>query len=749
MKYCLLGASALASMATAPSLAQTTLLGAGVSAAPQAGVSSAEGAQSTIGAPAVANAPSDSGLQEIVVTAQKRAENLQRVPIAVTAASGVELTARGITSALQLNTVAPGLNIRTTAGTFQPSIRGIGTSSNVVENTVALYIDGVYLPQQREGLRPLDDVQQIAVLKGPQGTLFGRNATGGVIQITTLAPSHDTHGEAKAEIDNYATARGSLYLTGGLTDTLAASFSGALATQGNGWGQDYTTGHDTFRLSHAASARAKFLFEPTSRTSITLIADYLDRKEFSNDFQPYNGLPLSLPGSGPLQSKYDSYGAVDGINRFKGGGISLSIDQDLSFAKLVSITSYRRGSSFYQFANAPVPQPFFVVRAPLTPNKDVTQEVQLISPKTGPFTYVIGLFYFHNDLGADPIYRLFSGPYTPLATSVAQTETHSNEATESVAPFGQATWEFLPRTTLTFGVRYTYEKRTLEGASVRSTLVNGTVLPVIIPDKSLTIKKPTFRAALDHRFSDNVLGYVSFNTGIKSGGFNTVSPANPGYLPEKLKAYEAGLKTELLDRRLRLNLAGFYYDYTNLQVIQFVGLTQTVVNGPSARLYGLDADFDAEIAQGLRVSGGFEIEHATFTSYPGAVFSTPRPGGGAVIFPGDATGDRLPLAQKFTATTAIDYHRDLARGALDFNVTGNYNGSYFFEADNFLRQPAYVILNTSLKYTTPGGKLSFTVFGKNLFNERVITQVSTQSLGYPATYGNAPRTYGVGASYKF
>ena len=245
-----------------------------------------------------------------------------------------------------------------------------------------------------------------------------------------------------------------------------------------------------------------------------------------------------------------------------------------------------------------------------------------------------------------------------------------------------------------------------------STFVNGGSATNIIVDKSLTIRRPTFRAALDHRFSDAVLGYVSFNTGIKSGGFNTVSPANPAYLPEKLTAYEVGLKTELLDRRLRLNLAGFYYDYTNLQVIQFVGLTQTVVNGPGAKLYGLDVDFEAQIARGLRASGGIEIEHSEFTNYPGAVFSTPRPTGGALIFSGDATGDRLPLAQKFTATTAVDYHTDFDRGALDLNATANYNGAYFFEADNFLRQKAYLILNASVKWTLPGDRLSITASGR-------------------------------------
>ncbi|MDB5714138.1 MAG: hypothetical protein JWO15_1535 [Sphingomonadales bacterium] len=688
-------------------------------------------------------------LEEIVVTAQKRAENLQRVPIAVTAASGAALAAQGVTSSVQLNTIAPGLNIRTTAGSFQPSIRGIGTSSNVVENPVALYIDGVYLPQQREGLRELNDIAQIAILKGPQGTLFGRNATGGVIQITTQAPSHNFQGSAHTEIDNYGTIKLNSYVTGGLSQTIAASLSASYAHQADGWGKNLTNGHDTYKLQHDFSVRGRLLFNPGSGTTITLTGDYMDRCQLANSYQPYKGLPLSFPGTGPLGSVYDTYAGQDSFNAFRGGGVSLTVDQDLSFAKLVSISSYRKGTADYQFDNSSVPSPYFVVHSPKSPNESYTQELQLISPQGGAIDWVLGAFYFHNEASSNPILRFFSGPFTPLPTSAAQTTTYATENTESIAPFGQATWEFLPRTRLTIGARFTYEKRTLTDARQEIQRVNGATATLFFAPPSLTIKQPTFRVALDHRFGADMLGYISFNTGIKSGGFNNVSPANPAYLPEKLTAYEVGFKSELLSHRLRLNLTAFYYDYTNLQVIQFVGLTQTVVNGPGAKLFGLDLDLEAQLSDGLRASGGFEIEHSEFSNYPGAAFSTPLPTGGAQIFPGDATGNRLPLAQKFSATTAIDYHANLSRGTLDFNVTGNYNGNYYFEADNRSVQKAYVILNSSLRWTLPGEKLSFIIFGKNLFSEKVITQVPTQTLGYPATYGMAPRTYGAGATLKF
>jgi iron complex outermembrane receptor protein len=707
-------------------------------------------AQATAQAAPPSAGASENALQEIVVTAQKRVENLQRVPIAVTAASGAKLEMSGITNSLQLNTIAPGLNIRTTAGSFQPSIRGIGTSSNVVENPVALYIDGVYLPQQREGMRQLDDIAQVAVLKGPQGTLFGRNATGGVIQITTLAPSHQFSGLVKTELDNYLTTRTSAYVTGGLGERVAASFSASYAHQDRGWGKDLTTGNDTFRVKHDLSLRGKLLFQPSDRTSVTLIADYTDRAVLANSYQPYRGLPLVFAGTGPLTSVYDSYAGQDGFNKFRGGGISLTVNQDLSFAKLVSITSYRRGVADYQFDNSAVPSPYFVVHSPISPNEDYTQEIQLVSRKSDVFNWVVGAFYFHNANGSQPINRFFSGPvYAPLPTSAAETITRATETTESLAPFAQATLHLLPRTNLTVGIRYTYEKRTLDDASIASLLNNGVSTLRTIAPTSLTIRKPTFRAAIDHRLSDDVLIYASFNTGIKSGGFNIVSPANPAYLPEKLTAYEVGFKSELFDHHLRFNAAAFYYDYTNLQVIQFVGITQSVVNGPGAKLYGLDVDYELQLARGLRASGGFEIAHSEFTDYPGAVFSTPRVGGGATIVAGDATGRRLPLSQKFTATTSLDYTVRGPQGRFDFDITANYNGNYYFEADNFLRQNAYTILNASVKWTLPGDRLSFTLFGKNLFDNHVITQVSTQGLGYPATYGSAPRTYGILVQLKF
>lgn len=692
---------------------------------------------------------SEGALQDIVVTAQKRSENLQRVPIAVTAASGQDLVDRGVTNILQLNTIAPGVNMRTTTGAFQPSIRGIGTSSTVVENPVSLYIDGVYIPSQRDGSRNLADVEQIAVLKGPQGTLFGRNATGGVIQITTLTPTQETRASLGAEIDNYLTLKTRAYLAGGLADGLTASLSTSYATQGKGWGDNLTNGRETFRTDYDFGIRGKLRWAVGDDTNVTLIADYMNRRQITDSRQPYRGLPLQFPGTGPLGSVYDSYEGRQSFSAWRGGGVSLTIDHDLGFANLLSISAYRKGKANFLFDNSAVAQPFFIVRTPKSTNESYTQELQLVSPRSGPFEWMVGAFYIHDEKASDPFQRDFSGPFTPLPTSTLMNTTLAREVTESVAPFGQVSWEILPRLSLTGGIRWTYEKRSLRDASSTNLLVNGQSVTARFAPPSLTIRQATYRAAIDFQFSRNVLAYASFNTGIKSGGFNIVTPASPVYLPEELNAYEVGLKTELFGKRVRLNMAGYYYDYTNLQVIQFVGVTQTVVNGPGAKLYGLDVDLEAQLANGLRMTGGLNVAKNKFTDYKNAVFSQPRPTGGARIFSGDATGNRPPLAQGVSGTLALDYHQEVGSGSVDLNVTGNYNGDYFFEADNFLRQPDYVLLNSSLRWNLPGERISLTVFGRNLLNEKVITQAITQGLGYIAIYGNAPRTFGVGAVIKW
>lgn len=692
---------------------------------------------------------SENRLDEIVVTAQKRGQNLQSVPLAVTAVTSKQLDSAGIVSTEQLNVVAPGLNMRTVLGNFMPNIRGIGTSSFSVENPVALYIDDVYYADQRDGVRDLNDIDQVTILKGPQGTLFGRNATGGVIQITTKDPSHSFSVEAKTSIDNYATSRSSLYVTGGLGQDVAAGLSVSYAGQGRGWGHNLATGQETFKINHNISVRGKLLFEPSPDTKITLIADYLDKSDSMGlNWRPVPGTSSIFNPDVPGGSVYDNVGAVNNLNTFKSGGISAKIVKDFDFGQITSITSYRRNKYYNRWDTGGAPTRTIDL-AVMGINETATQEFQISSSQNSDFIWTAGIFLFYHKTRQKPLELNLSGPASDPFDSIVS-NTNAQERAYSAAPFVQVEYKILPRTRITLGGRWSYEKRDFSADG--TTIMDGVEEPqnILVGDgvSKVTAKKPTWRIAIDHEFDRNILGYVSYNRGFKSGGFNIFAPTNPPYSPESLDAYEIGMKNELLDGRLRLNLAAFYYNYKNVQVVQFVNQEAFVVNGPKAELYGADIDLEAQLTRGLRLTGSAKLLHANFKNFPDAASSTPLPGGGAVLGNASATGHRLPLAQKFSGNIGLDYRVDMPTGQLNFNVTNAYNGNYFFEPDNRTKQKSYNILNLSAGWTEQDEKYSVSLWVRNVLNKHVISAAVTTFWEYQVNYGNPPRTFGITLSAK-
>lgn len=723
----------------------------GMQSAADAQTTTADGASQAAPTASATDAPSagtGDQLEDIVVTAQKRTENVQSVPIAIAALTGSQLVKSGVPSTLQLNVAVPGLNTRTTAGSFLPSIRGVGTSSNNVENPVALYIDGVYIPFQREGLRSLNDIEQISVLKGPQGTLFGRNATGGVIQITTKTPSHTFAGEVGAELDNYLTLRSDAYVTGGLTDTVAASLSASYAVQGNGWGQNSTTGVDTHRIRNDWSLRGKALYQPSARTDVTLIADFQHRNETNGSYYaPYPGTTFRVPGYIRTKNVYDSTANLDGVLGLDAGGGSVTLVQDLDFAKLTSISAYRRAHATYTYdvdGTANLGQNGFSTND----TRQYSQELQLVSRQNRDFRWSTGLYYLNYQNKVDPFVRQYGGVVAPLPTSTSQQTINARELTESVSPFAQIDFSLFDKTRLTLGARETFERRHFVASNVA--IRNNGTSTATQADSSVNVKRPTWRVSLDHQFTQHVLGYVSYNRGFKSGGYNVVNPANPSYSPEKLDAYEAGLKTELLDNRVRLNGAVFYYDYSGIQLTQYSGAVAFITNAAKAKLYGIDADFQARVTGDFRLSGGISLLHANFTSFPGAAISSINPAGGIFVNIGDVSGNRIQLAQKVSGSLTATYTKKLDTGTIEVSGTESYNGDYFFEPDNFARQPAYSIVNGSVSWTSPSQKMTLSLFVRNLLDKRLIGQAgSLSTIGLFADYSYPPRLFGGSARFHF
>jgi iron complex outermembrane recepter protein len=700
---------------------------------------------------------SGGGLEEIVVTAQRRSENLQNVPVAVTAISAAQLEASGINTSQDLSLVTPGLVTPQAAGYIQPHIRGVGTTSNGpgIEMPVATYIDGVYLASAPASLMTLNSVERIEVLKGPQGTLFGRNATGGLIQVVTKDPQHDPSLSSDITYGNYQDVASDLYATAGLTSNLAADIALRYEYQGEAWGRNLDTGEPVGRLSNDVASRTKFLFDASDTTQIRLALDYEQRKTSRDTQHTVPGYPVNFSNpffGGPFNygTAFDINNNIQPQNRLKAGGAALQINHDFGPVLLQSITAWRQSFFFFPLDTDQTPIDILSINAKAD-SKQFSQEIQLSSGRAEDLKWVTGVYYFYALDKWDPLIIGF-GPsvISPIPRVPVSIIENDSQRTDSIAGYAQATWEFLPGTNATAGLRYTNEDKKLAGTEEFSVAGSpGPTTPIPPPGAGIPAKSSfsnlSYRVALDQKFGPNVLGYVSFNTGFKSGGYNLTLATNPAYRPETIRSAEIGLKTELFDKHLRLNAAVFHYDYSNIQVGRFAAGTEAIYNGAAAKIYGLDLDVDFVLTQELTLSGGLSYLHDRFTSFPNADYFVP--GGGCVpVAPGvpcagDAAGNKLAYSPTFTYNIGGNYRHEFSAGALSMNVTYYHSSRLYAAPDNWLYQGDFGIVNASIMWTDPGNRYSIKAWGKNLGSTIYATslieanQGNLRALGSPVTYG--------------
>lgn len=706
----------------------------------------------------------DAGDGDIIVTAQRRSERLQDVPVAITALSASRLDAVGVTGTLDLSKVTPGLTYVQTSGFSQPHIRGVGASTNGpgLEQPVATYIDGVYVAFAPASLMSLNNVERIEILKGPQGTLFGRNATGGLVQVVTREPKYRPGSAFNLTYGSYETIVADAYVTGGLSDGLAADIALRYERQGEGYGTNLGTGNDTGKLNHDFAGRVKFLWEPSSTTRFRLAADYADRsssREAQRLAGQYPGTFDNVVFGGPFPAGdvYDTNTNFDQIFTLKSGGVSLHFDQEIGSTHFQSISAYRK--TVFNFPTDVDAVPAYIIQInPLrATGEQFSQELQLSSGNPGPLSWVTGAYFFHANDQYDPGVTSFGAtPISPVPGVAVDIVGRDRQRTNSIAVYGQATYEILPATRLTLGGRYTYEHREIDGTL---TIVIGGFptppVPIISPGSGIPTKASfnnfSYRIALDHKIGSDTLIYASYNTGFKSGGFNLGAGDNPPYKPETIKAFEGGLKTELFDRKVRVNISGFHYDYTNIQVGRYVGGNIFLYNGAKARNYGGDIDISVKAAKGLQFIAGFSYLHARFTSFPNADFITPIPNlppnlGG--ITTGSAAGNRLPFSPTTTLNLGVDYSIDTSIGRFAFNANYYRTSKFYAAPDNVLFQKDYDLIDLSLQWTDPGEHASIKAFVRNAGDTVYRTTMLEATAGPIANYG-APRTYGVTLGYKF
>lgn len=705
-------------------------------------------------APEAGAAESGGGIADIVVTAQRRAERLQDVPISVAALNSTQLQESGIESVRDLGQVVPSLTVSNAVGFTITYLRGVGSTAigPGLEPPVSIYLDGVYYASTTSSLFDFSNIERVEVLKGPQGTLFGRNATGGLVQVITRDPGDEFELKAHLGYANYSTISGDLYVGGPVSDTLSADFSLIASGAGDGWGKNITTGEDVYRNEHNVTARSKLVWKPTDATKVTLIGDYTSYENSMNGQRTPEG-SLTNPILGPtpvLTSEYDQAGNITPHARNSNWGGSLKVEQDLGFATLSNLAAYRDSDTELEFDVDFTPVPHLDAFNLRDKEKQFSNELQLSSNGRGPLEWQAGIFYFWARGEYAPSGVCFCNPVTNpvLPGTTTRLDSFGVQHTESLAGYAQATYEFLPETNLTIGLRYTYEKRKVRGTTdIYFDGVFAGSTPTA-PD-SLTFKKPTWRIAFDHRFSPALLVYASYNRGFKSGGFNTQSAGDPSFKPEKLDAYEVGFKSDLLDRRLRLNVSGFYYDYTNIQV-QKVRLANTgIINGAAAEIYGADAELVASITDEFTLSANAAWTHARFKEFTDAPIG-PVPGTFVPNLPGDASGNDIPKTPNFQGTIIANYKAPLANGSsVTFNVLGTYSSSYALEADNINLQHKFVKVNASISWRSADERYSARLWGNNLTDQHTMNFNSTLPDGSRNASFDAPRTYGITLGYEF
>ena len=784
----------------------STALGLIVAAAGVFGLG-ATGAHAQEAASNPPQAADEDRIEEIVVTANKRSENLQDVPIAITAVTGARLESIGITDTQDLASVVPGLTIQNGIGGTQAHLRGVGTTAvgPGIENSVATYVDNVYMFSMSGALVQLNSIEQVEVLKGPQGTLFGRNATGGVINIRTRDPKQEPSGQFSLGYANYNTFSGQGYLTGGLGEGVAADIAGFVSLQKDGWGKNLFTGKDVDDLDQFA-VRSKWLIEPGDRDTIRVIGDYseMEGSQFTNNhlvrgksanygpgnttaieraLRPTADAPVFLAaintfiatggqaGLAPFAvvgepftftgDFHDTSAFMDPYIQFKNGGASLQWDHDFGSVRFTSVTAYREATQDVSWSADPVPA-FRSQVAYHRREKQFSQELQLGSTAGSSIQWVAGLYYLNATAGFEPI-TIGGTPVAPRESVQFRTKVTA----ESGAAFGQVTVPLWSGAHLTGGLRYTVEKRGNSGSIIANF---PDVLPPFLPPEVLalaglsltipvapvdkTFRKLTWRASIDQQLTPDILAYASYNRGFKSGTFNAIPPGAAPVDPEVLDAWEIGLKTDLMDRRVRFNIAGFYYKYKNIQVTVFTPISALLDNGASAEVYGLDLDLTAKVGSHLTLFGGLGLLDHKFTSYPLAGFFTPLPasqGGGANKVVASAKGNKLPYASDVTFNVGATYTTPIGNGEADLNVNYSHQSRWFAGPDNILSQPAYGLLDATATYRFPGDNVSVGVWARNITNEDYYTFLGTSENPGGRDTGSvgSPRTYGVKLGYKF
>jgi iron complex outermembrane recepter protein len=688
-----------------------------------------------------AAAPADQ-LGEVIVTAQRRGENLQKVPITVDVVSATDVTNYGIQTSQQLQTAVAGLIINQAQMNTAPFLRGVGANSGAagLEMPVAIYVDGIYTPIASGNVFNLTDIDRVEVLKGPQGTLFGRNATGGVISIVTRDPGQQARADFDVSYGNYNTWAANAYVGGPLSNSVAADIVYSGSRQEDGFGRNITTGGQAAQAIYSDVVRSKVLWSIDDATQLSITGEYTDQKSSMDAFVPVLGASdfLNAVPSPMSHGFYDDYGNpsfyVD-----RGYAVSGKLRHDFGWGTVTDMAAYQdhRIQQDLSFTSVPEPTPDNIS---FNHETVLTNELQIASLSNQTVTWIAGLFYM--DLRNAGTY----GTAFDYPGSIYTLE-YNTPTTQSIAPFGQVTWNVTQSTRLTGGLRYTRDDLHISGVGYDAVVAGHALVPTSTLDypsfaHSNSQSKVTFRAAVEQDVSSDVMTYASFNRGFRAGLYDTENPQSPATKPETLDAYEVGVKSALFDHRVTLNASIFHYEYSNILLRAFdtTNLVDYLTNAAHGLETGGDLDLRARL-EGFDVTGGLEVISAYYNNFPNAILSTRLPNGQNTYTTGSASGNQMIQVPKVSLQAGVSRSVFVGENKITASVNLKHTGPTYFDPDNRFKQGSVDLLSSALKWTLPGNRWDISLFGTNLLNKQYFQGYSNGGSDYIVVA--PPRQYGV------
>jgi len=719
-------------------------------------------------ADAASVAQSTGGLEEIIVTARRREEPLQKVPVSVAALTYDQMEERSLVTLQDVSQATPNVSFYNQANEGSVAglvfIRGIGQTDPLITNDpgVGVYLDGVYFGRMQGVNLDTMDVSRIEILRGPQGTLFGKNTIGGAINVVTNEASlQDTTGFAQATTGSFgradAVARISLPL---VPEQLGLSVS--LGTRNErGYGRRLIDGQNMGNVKQV-DGRLQLRYKPSDALEFLLAADATHVGAEQGDQQLLAVNPAS-PLVGGLNSfsnpPYDSrwltgnpFTSYSTGNNFSHGdiwGTSLTAIWDTGAATFKSITAYRRNRT--NSGVDPDGSPLTLINQVDRVDQDqFSEELQLSGLSFGNrLNWVAGLYFFRehaSEAVLDDLFTAFRGLPPPFALDLSF-NTNVGANNKAYAAYGQGSYSLTEQLHLTLGVRETYEDKT--GNVYRYAPYSGDFTIIPFTGKSADWSSFTPRVSLDYQFTPDVMGYVSAAAGFKSGGFNGRANNAAGlvqYNPEKAWTYEVGARSEWLDKSVRLNATGYYTDYKDIQytiIGASVGGQPNIVvgNAAAARIDGAELELNVIPLRNLTLTAAGGLTDAKYTS----VTTTAQL----------STSDPFQDSPKWTGTLAGQYVFPLLRGAeLVTHADMNYRSVVYFAipVTPYVRQGGYSLINARLTLRSSAERgWSVAAFGTNLSNKHYMTSASdvTPVLGFATGFFQAPREWGATVEFRF